>query len=485
MVKRFLKDSILYTCSTLLGRIVHLAILPLYSRCLPEGDLGRYDLLSGIYVSFAILLTLNISTGQAREIGSANNEQERNSYTIAAFWFCIAMFSVSFLVIQIFGKLFNFEGTSFAFIGKGNILSITFIITVLMGIQDVVINHLRWSLQPKKVLLLTGVNALALVIVSVVTVFYLRLKLEGALLAQAAGLAVTVTLGFRYLGINLFVRPSLSLCKRMLTFSLPAVPAGLGLIALQYSSRISINDQMSPFDLDEYAAASRLAVFIAPILSGFQQSLVPLITHNAEDPALNSQLSRIFRAYFGLGGAFVLCMGIAAPVFVAVFASSEFLRAPLLLAPLTFALMVYSANIFAPGLWIKRASKSLAFCYLFTATVNILVAPIAGEHWGLAGVAIATVGSQVIGLTLVFLISHRLMPLRYPWRKVLSLLITLFLCLAFVGYLQIYKTTIWVACGGTLTLLIYSFFSVKFGVVSVSEIYQLIPDRYRKYMVLK
>ena len=82
MLKRFLKDSVVYSTSTLLSRGISILLIPLYTRFLQPEEYGALDLLTVMATIINYIVALEISQGVARSYSDAKTEKEKGTLIV-------------------------------------------------------------------------------------------------------------------------------------------------------------------------------------------------------------------------------------------------------------------------------------------------------------------------------------------------------------------------------------------------------------------
>ena len=102
MLRRFLRDSALYSASAVLSRGIGIILLPLYTRFLHPAEYGALDLLMVFATLANYLISLEISQGVARVYAEAKTVEEKRSCVSSAAWFATAAYGLFAIFASIF-----------------------------------------------------------------------------------------------------------------------------------------------------------------------------------------------------------------------------------------------------------------------------------------------------------------------------------------------------------------------------------------------
>src|SRR5262245_44686314 len=176
MLKRLVKDSIIYAAASVFTNAVSFLLLPLYTRILSPKDYGIVDLL-GIFATLVNLtIALEISQGVARYFADSQKNPERIAYASTALWFTLGT-NIIFVLIS-----WAFSGP-IAYIllepQRQEVLRLAILSTAAYGILYLVQNQLRWQLQPISFAVSLTTATLTSIIASIVFVFSFHLGAEG------------------------------------------------------------------------------------------------------------------------------------------------------------------------------------------------------------------------------------------------------------------------------------------------------------------
>jgi O-antigen/teichoic acid export membrane protein len=242
--------------------------------------------------------------------------------------------------------------------------------------------------------------------------------LVGVVLGQMLGAAVAVGLGAFGLRRSFELRLDKARLGELLHFSLPLVPASVGLFLSVYVSRLILNGLASLDDVGVYTLAAQIGGIATLGIVGVQSAVTPLVMAHHQDPKTPAQLARLFELFVGFGIVASLTLGLFAAEFIYFLGNSEYgIAGPLvlLLAPAALLSQMY---FFAPGFAVSKRTKLQMWVSLASAAIAVGANFALISLWGIVGAAFATLASAAAFLTLWFVASQRLYPIPVRWLPV-------------------------------------------------------------------
>jgi O-antigen/teichoic acid export membrane protein len=416
IASRLLKDSLLYSLASVLTRSTQLVLLPLYARCLGDGDLGRIDLLTGFSLLVMGLLGLNVTNGMGREMAEVADGAEKRRHTASAFWFSAVLFAGWLLVTWLCaswmaGWVLNNPSLAEVLVLTGGYIFVA-------QLMDVALNHFRWTLQPGRSVILSFINALGLIGGAILFVGILRWGLFGAVCAMIMG-ALCCLIGSVSFDFRAFLpRIDPSVLGRMLRFAIPLVPSSVGVLVATYVGRFAVSDNLPGSDLDALTVVTRIGSILVPLLGGINQSLIPLIYQHHHESGTPLQLAGIFRWFCGVSVVLVSGLALIAPWVILLLSKSTFLVAAPLVGVMALALLLNQCAAFFPGAWIHKRTGVVALINVGLAGLNLALSYWLVPLLGLWGAVAAGVAAQFLGLAMVAWFSCSFYPAPYDWPRI-------------------------------------------------------------------
>ncbi len=296
---KLLKDILLYSGGSFIGRIATFLLLPLTTSFLTPWDYGIIGILTLVPSFVNGLFSLGFHTSLGRVFSNEHDPAKKEGVIWTAFvalivnnlfWTALAVAFAKPLSWILLGSAQHHYMTAVTFTGVG-------ICTVRLGFEY----YLRASGQSKKVFCLSMLDVTCSISIMLLAVVYLRRGAQGYM--EAFALAQTMNLVF----MLLLVAPKLHFSiqwqhmRELIHIGLPCIWGFWGYCILQGASRYVLQMSVSEAEAGFYFLGSNLGRVIELPLWGFLSAWVPLFNsylHKQEEaPAVFSKIM----TYYVLG----------------------------------------------------------------------------------------------------------------------------------------------------------------------------------------
>lgn len=413
MVRRFFRDSGIYGLAVILSKGATILLVPVYAAYLSPPEMGLLELLLGGIAILSMLIGLDLTNALALEYGTSKDPSVRQRLSSTALWFTVAAFGSAMLAgvlsaSWIARKFLDNPGAAAA-------VRMGAVSMALSGIYLVVVQQLRWMMQPAKFGFVSVIFTLVSLGATILLAGPVGLGAAGVLGGTACG-ALAGTLLALVLSKGEFTRSfDFKALRTMVFFCLPLIPSSLAVVTTQYISRFAIEAEMGRKAVGVFGMGMRVSGLIGLAMLGFGGALAPLIYANHDDPATPGQLARIFRIFVVLAAVGLAGFTLFIPEILALLTNSKYAAIAPLLPWLAPAILLVQMYIFAPGPWIRRRTWSVAAVNVGTAVVAIILNWLLVPRMGLGGAALATLLSAAVNFAACIVISQRLYPVPHEW----------------------------------------------------------------------
>lgn len=394
MLRRFLRESALYGASNALARGIALMLVPIYTRVLTPSDIGVVDLVALIGNLANLALALEISQAVARYYPAGASH--RAAYASTALWFTIGAYSIA--LAGGWAVASPFATWLFETPGHDAVLTIALPALWANGIFYFLQNQLRWQLQPRAYAVASLIYAVVHASATLVLLLHAEIGIVAVFWGQLAAAVSAILYAAFACGASL--RPTFDMAKlgQMLGFSAPLVVSSVAVLATGYADRIIVKELMSVSDLGVYGLAQRLAAAVTLLLSGFQATITPLVTHFGTDASTPAQVGRAWRYFLAVSLPCVLALGIFSRELVAIFATPAYQAAHALVPILAGALLIAGSYVFVPGLWLAKKTGTTMLINVAAAAIGISLNLAWIPSLGLLGAALAALAAATCAL---------------------------------------------------------------------------------------
>lgn len=418
MLKAFFRDGAVYGIAKLLTGGLTLLSLPIYTHALVPREYGIVDLLTSLATIAHVTVALEIAQGMGRHVMSPEGAAARDRYASTALWFTLATYSVFASAVMPFAGLISeklFETAAYA-----NVVRVATLVIWSTGLFYLIQNLLRYSRRAPKYAIVSIVFSVANVGVTLVLLLLLHAGLVALFVGQFVAGLVAVALGGWFARDS--IRPTFdrALCREMLTFSIPLVPSGIGVMLCMYVDRFAVLKLLSVTDLGLYGVAFRVSTVVAIVVAGFDAALSPLVYQKHHEEETPGQLARMLQWFLALAAPLLLFLGLFSDVLVRIVAPPEYAGASKQVILLSSSMLVANLYNFSPGLWIAKRTGWVAFISVGTGVLNLIINFLLIPRVGLIGAALGTLISAVVAGAAHFALGRLFYRVPYNWPRLAS-----------------------------------------------------------------
>ena len=418
MIQKFLKDSTIYTIGTILTRGVQIVMLPVLTRLLSKADYGVIDILTLLQGLVNVVILLEIIQGFARFYSDVEDDNERIKYSSTFFWFVLVSYTVFLITSLIFADYLVPVILTRGF--PVGIFRIALFSIWGAGIFFAVQNLLRWYLLPKQYALVGITSTVISYTLTIILLYYFKIGIASFFWGLIAGYFVASIQTLFYIKKQLkFVFISEKL-KTMLSYSLPLVPAALGMFVLLYIDRIAIKNILTLADVGVFGIAARFTGITGIVFIGFQTALGPLIFQNYKKAETQNEFARILKYFLVVILVFISILSIFSIEALKIFTTPAFYSAAGIIPVLCFANLFFTMSIFAPGLQIAKKTKIIGVINILGGIINFILNFLLIPKLGIFGAALSTFTTAALIFNVNMYFSQKYFPVPHNWRKIVT-----------------------------------------------------------------
>jgi O-antigen/teichoic acid export membrane protein len=419
-VKRLGKHTAVYGLGGLVSRILAVLLLPLYTTYLGPRGFGKIETVVAFTTVLVIVLRMGISSAFFRFYFDSKDEARRTLVVRTSFWFTMTMATAGLIA----GWALATPLAHALRLGDDPwLVRAAFVGLWAQMNYEQLTSLFRVEERSTAFVAASVANVLITVGSTVILVVALHKGPTGAVVGNFLGTLTVyaVLLGYRRYQLGLGF--SRDLLRQMNRFGMPLVPSALALWAINFIDRIFIAGYKGQAEVGVYSVAVRISSAIVFLLIAFRLAW-PAFAYSIEDDREARRTYSYVLTYL----LFVCCwmsvaLGVLAPWLVEILAPKHaFHRAADAVALLAFASTAYAGyTVVAIGIGRARQTQ---FNWIVTgaaALVNVALNVILIPPYGMIGAAISTAAAYVALFLLMVANSHRVYPVAYQWRRVLTL----------------------------------------------------------------
>lgn len=427
-LRRLATTGAAYTASSVLSKLVAVALLPIYTSALTPADYGAAEVMLASVIAASIVIRFGVIEALLRFYYLAG-EQPRSVVATgfaSLFWTTTAGALVALALAEpISEALLDRPDAELARLAVLGLWTLT--------LWEYALTLLRLDERARAYFAITFANILVTI---PVTVWLVVIEDQGA----AGILLGTFGTGVAFLAWRLWrerarlsFRPDVPLLRRMVRFGLPTMPAELSLYSLNFIDRILIVRLAGLAEAGLYALAIKFAQGLNVLVRGFQLAFPPLAYSIADDEEARRAYSLIVTWFAAICAFFVAGLWLLSRWLVDLLAAPEYFEAYEAIGLLATGIALYALYLVLVVVLGRtgRTEFNLPATIAGTA-LNVVLNLVLIPPLGIVGAGIALVASYAVVLILMYALTQRLFPVPYEWGR-LALLVAVTAATVAVG----------------------------------------------------
>jgi O-antigen/teichoic acid export membrane protein len=429
-LRRLASTGASYTASSVISKLLAVALLPIYTRHLTRADYGAAEVLLATVVALSIVFRLGIVEAllrfyyQGQEEEPAGDRQVRlrtwrNDVVKTSVSFLVLSITLGSLLVAAFAgplseALLDRRETELMLISAGGLWVFT--------LYELMMALFRLDERARAYFTASITNVLITIALTVWLVVFEDEGARGLLLGNFGGSAIVLA-GLLWIHrARLALWPSRARLGEMLRFGLPTMPAELSLYALNVVDRVALARLAGLAEAGLYALAVKFSQAVTVIVRGFNLAWPPLAYSIRDDDTARRTYSVIVTYYLLLAFTVVLALSLEARWVVRALAAPAFFDAYKAVPLVATGVALYALYLVL-AVSVQRTGRT-GFNFPVTGTalavniaLNVMLVP---EH-GLVGAGIALVGAYVVMIALMYGVTRRLFPLELEWGRLVRI----------------------------------------------------------------
>ncbi len=417
-LKQLAGQSFVYGLGGLVSKAVGIVLLPIYLHHVTRDQFGSVELVMASITLAAILLRLGLTNAMFRFSFDNPGSDMRVRTVQTAFAGVLTMSTLGVAVgllaaatVEPFTEVLG--GRELTVIGLAG-LWVTMNFDILTGIY-------RIERRPTAYVGYSLLNVAITIVLTLILVIPLHLQASGLMIGNFSGTYITYLLMLYarrdIVGFRLVDR---GLLRRMLHFSVPLMPAGLALWALNVADRFQVQGLTSKAELGSYSTAAKLALAAMLLIAAFQTAW-PAFANSMPTEDETRVVYRLVLTYWSMVmGWAIVVISLLAPPYIHLTLPRPVWNAAPVVPFLTFGAVLYGAYMILNA-GVNR-SKKTRFTPVVTgvsAAVNVGLNFALIPLWGIVGAGVSTVVGYAVLVYLGWRNAQHSYPVDYEWSRVL------------------------------------------------------------------
>jgi O-antigen/teichoic acid export membrane protein len=412
-LRRLATTGAAYTASSVVSKLIAVALLPLYTAYLSPADYGAAEVLITSVIAASIVIRLGVIEALLRFYYKTDEDPDRVVRTgfASLFWTTSLGVAVALPFAEpISEALLDRSDPELARIAIGGLWVFT--------LFEYLLALFRLDERARAFFAFTVANVLVTI---PVTVFLVVAEDEGArglLLGQYATGAVFL-IGLMFVHRHrLTLIPDLGLLRRMTRFGLPTMPAELSLYGLNFIDRLLLVRLAGLADAGLYSLSVKFAQAVTVLVKGFQLAWPPLAYSITDDDEARRAYAVIVTWFVAVCAFVVAGLWLLSRWIVRLLAAPEFFSSYEAIGLVSTGVMLYGLYLVLLVVLGRTGRTEYNFPATAAGTaanigLNLVLIP----ELGIKGAGISLVASYAIVLVLMYGFTQRLFPVPYEWGR--------------------------------------------------------------------
>src|SRR3954469_19628349 len=412
-LRRLATTGAAYTASSVISKLIAVALLPLYTQYLTPADYGAAEVLVTGVIAASIVIRLGIIEAVLRfyyQSDEVPDQVVKTAFASLLWTTTIGMLITLPLAEPLSRLLLDHSDASLMRIAICGLWVFTMFefLTALFRLDE----------RAKAYFAFTVANVLVTIPVTVWLVVGEDKGASGLLIGQYATGAIFLAglvIAQRH---RLALVPNFPLWRRMLRWGLPTMPAELSLYSLNFIDRVLIVRLVGLGDAGLYSLSVKFAQAVNVLVKGFQLAWPPL-AYSIRDDDEARRAYAVIVTWFTAACTFVVTgMWLFSRWIVRALAAPEFYGSFKAIGLIATGATLYALYMVLVVILGRTGRTEFNFPAVIGATiVNVALNLALVPPLGIVGAGLALVASYIVVLILMYVFTQRLFPVPYEWSR--------------------------------------------------------------------
>ncbi|MBM3667328.1 MAG: hypothetical protein FJW90_07595 [Actinobacteria bacterium] len=412
-LRRLATTGAAYTASSVISKLIAVALLPLYTRYLTPEDYGAAEVLIVAVIAASIVIRLGIIEALLRFYYERDEDPDKVVKTgfASLLWSTTIGLAIAFPLAEPISQLLLDRSDP-------ELVRIAIFGLWVFTMYEFLLALFRLDERAKAFLAFTVSNVLVTIPVTVYLVVFQEEGAQGLLLGQYATGAVFLAALLVTQRRRLALLPDRPLLRRMLRFGLPTMPAELSLYSLNFIDRVMLVRLAGLADAGLYALSVKFAQAVNVLVKGFQLAWPPLAYSITDDDEARRAYAVIVTWFvvvctFCVAGLWLLSRWV-----VRLLAAPEFFESYEAIGLVSTGVMLYALYLVLVVVLGRTGRTEFNFPATAAGTaVNIGLNLVLIPALGIVGAGVSLVASYAVVLALMYVFTQRLFKVPYEWLR--------------------------------------------------------------------
>ncbi len=420
--RRLLKQSIIYGLGDVAGKLLKFLLIPIYTTYLLPAEYGLLNLcllFSGLATVFCFW---GVNSAFFRYYTS---QEEGGLKSFSNVLLLVALFS---LIVSSLSYLFSHPLSRLLLdaASEAYLIRITAILILVNSLLTTLLLLYRAEGKPIFYVKATVSKLFVDLLFNLYLVVKLRMGVKGVIYSDIISSFLLLIYLFIKLSPYLSLHLSFGLCKKLLWYGIPLVPAVLSGVVIMLSDRYFIELYQGTKAVGIYSLGYRVGMVVSLAVTAFNFAWSPAIFRIVEEKGAKKIFSDVLNHYVALVGLIFLGLLLFRGEVFSLFVNATYHQGLNVVLIIALSYFIYGLYLnFEVGLYLKDKTSYVALISSLAAGINIGLNILLIPRMGMKGAAWATLFSYLSMTVWGFLLSQGLYRLRYNLERLLVNLLLL------------------------------------------------------------
>ncbi len=420
-LKRLATTGASYSASSVISKLIAVALLPVYTRYLSPSDYGSAEVLLASVIVISIFVRFGIVEALMRFYYRFDEEKRRETAVKVSFTFLLVSTTLGAIVAAFFaGPL------SELFLGRREteLMQIAVFGFWVFTNYELLLALFRLDERARDYFLTSLSNVLLTVALTVWLVVVEEQGAKGLLLGNFLGSAVLYLVLLYVQRRRIGFALDIDLLRPMLRFGVPTMPAEISIFSLNFIDRIILARSVGLAEAGLYSIAIKFSQVVTVFVRAFQLAWPPLAYSIRDDEVARKVYALIVTYYVLVCTWLVVGLALLSRWLLRLLVAEQFFDAYKAIPLVAIGVSLYGLYLVLVVVMGRVGRTEYNFPVSGTATVaNIALNLWLVPKYGIVGAGVALGLSYLVMLTLMYFVSRRYFMVPFQWLRLAHILV--------------------------------------------------------------
>jgi O-antigen/teichoic acid export membrane protein len=402
---KLLSTSAVYLVSSILGQVINLFLVPIYTNKLTKSEYGQFNIVLSIQSLLTIIVTLGIYTGLTRFFNEYKNKNnlKNTAFTFSLIWGAVFSLLVYLLSKPLASVIFREDPLGAQYI---NYTVISAVLLCLISIYN-----MYYSMQYRAVV--SSLITVARMVLTLGFTVLLMIKIDNGIIGALQAMLITYALLVLALVITDIKNFRFRFCKKelkdMLSYGIALAPGQVSSWVLNLIDRYFIKGMISLSAVGVYSVGYKVGTLLDPVfIVPFRSAFAPYKFDVYKQEGGNERIRDVY-GYFNLIGWFLIVgLSLFANVAIRILSNKGYAEAYKIVPLIAFSYYLWGlVEFYGFGLHVANKMIISSMIVFISALLNVVFNYILIHYFGINGATLATILCYFIANILYYIFGQK------------------------------------------------------------------------------